>query len=315
MAEYPIYEIIELDYPSEKQEPLGTKEKIWVLGPRNKIWLCKSVRVRETTGLAAGEDWAEVIASRLCSLLVIPHAHYEFALWKNKRAAISRNFLWQGRDEFHTIDEIFQLPEEPSVAKRRERSRVHHTLPALWELFGASRLRLPAWRGVPKGITTPQELFLGYLMLDALIGNTDRHEQNLGVIYRYNTASTKYFLAPAYDHGSSLGRELLESRCLELLSDDVAFENYRTNCIGKIYTGGESSEEMRTMASFCMAAGWSKKAARIWLESLRNLTDEPVRDIISKVPNHLMSDSARQLGVKLITKNREELLKMGKILI
>jgi serine/threonine protein kinase HipA of HipAB toxin-antitoxin module len=44
--------------------------------------------------------------------------------------------------------------------------------------------------------------FTGYLVLDALIGHTDRHEENWGVIEGITGAKR---LAPSFDHASSLG--------------------------------------------------------------------------------------------------------------
>src|SRR5438477_3739155 len=57
---------------AESLEPLGTKPKFWyrVGGTR---WLYKA----EERG--TGEDWAEKIACELCTLLGLPHVHYELA--------------------------------------------------------------------------------------------------------------------------------------------------------------------------------------------------------------------------------------------
>ena len=56
-----------------------------------------------------------------------------------------------------------------------------------------------------------------YLVLDAVIGNTDRHHENWGIL-RQRRGNVWYgFVAPSFDHASSLGRELLDSRRDRLL--------------------------------------------------------------------------------------------------
>ena len=53
------------------------------------------------------------------------------------------------------------------------------------------------------------DMFVGYLMLDALIGNTDRHHENWGIM---TGRGRPQVLAPTYDHASSLGRELSDQK-------------------------------------------------------------------------------------------------------
>jgi len=49
------------------------------------------------------------------------------------------------------------------------------------------------------------------ILFDALIGNTDRHPDNWGVlVHRLPTHQLKYSLAPAFDNGTSLGYEVLD---------------------------------------------------------------------------------------------------------
>ena len=58
------------------------------------------------------------------------------------------------------------------------------------------------------------EVFVGYLVLDALIGNTDRHEENWAVI----VSESGRYLAPTFDHASSLGFLLSDPQRLERMS-------------------------------------------------------------------------------------------------
>ena len=77
----------------------------------------------------------------------------------------------------------------------------------------------PDWP-LPEEVTTVPGAFLGFLLLDAWIGNTDRHDNNWGVLERSTTDGPIRYLAPTFDHASSLGREL---------TDEVRHERLTTN--------------------------------------------------------------------------------------
>jgi len=59
--------------------------------------------------------------------------------------------------------------------------------------------------------------FVDILVLDAVIGNSDRHQDNWSIVLAPPTAIR---LAPSYDHGSSLGRDFSE----EAVEDGVPEE-------------------------------------------------------------------------------------------
>lgn len=62
------------------------------------------------------------------------------------------------------------------------------------------------------------------LAFDALIGNTDRHPDNWGLLVRLG-ASPRYAMAPAFDNGTSLGYEIPEDR-LPGAKDQNWFDRY-----------------------------------------------------------------------------------------
>src|SRR5262245_17836730 len=78
---YPIIEVP--DNAPILLEHLGTKRKFWF---DSYQFLFKEAR--ENTG----EDWAEKIACELCTLLKLPHANYDLAIWKKKLGVITKSF-------------------------------------------------------------------------------------------------------------------------------------------------------------------------------------------------------------------------------
>ncbi len=59
--------------------------------------------------------------------------------------------------------------------------------------------------------------FLNHLVFDAIIGNTDRHQENWGIIQ--DSATNEKKLAPAFDNTDCLGREIIESNIDKILSN------------------------------------------------------------------------------------------------
>lgn len=73
--------------------------------------------------------------------------------------------------------------------------------------------------------------FWDMFVVDALIGNTDRHFGNWGFIKRNNDIS----FAPVYDCGSSLHPLLSEEEQLKLMSDPISFKSVSYN-LASVYT-------------------------------------------------------------------------------
>jgi len=67
--------------------------------------------------------------------------------------------------------------------------------------------------------------FWDMFVIDALIGNSDRHFDNWGIIEKDNTRR----FAPVYDCGSSLAALLHDDKMKELLSDPTEFKNQEYN--------------------------------------------------------------------------------------
>lgn len=56
------------------------------------------------------------------------------------------------------------------------------------------------------------DFFARTLVFDALVGNTDRHQENWGFIWSDYTVKQRLRMAPVFDNGTSLGYEILEQK-------------------------------------------------------------------------------------------------------
>ena len=67
------------------------------------------------------------------------------------------------------------------------------------------------------------------LCFDALIGNTDRHQENWGVLWNKSSGNCRF--APFFDNGTSLGHELFPSKFLKCINDEIMLAAYvRRGC-------------------------------------------------------------------------------------
>jgi hypothetical protein len=134
--------------------------------------------------------WSEVIAFKLGRILGVPVPPAFIAYNGNTPGVLVQFFYlarWLAPVSFiHGIDLLQQFGL--SVDERRG---------SLKENINACRLvGVPGWR----------EWWARTLAFDALIGNTDRHSENWGVLVnRSDPSQPEYDLAPAFDNGTSLG--------------------------------------------------------------------------------------------------------------
>ncbi|HEX4341540.1 MAG TPA: hypothetical protein VH062_36775 [Polyangiaceae bacterium] len=169
-------------------------------------------------------------------------------------------------------------------------------------------VHLPAWMW-PDGVATPWDAFIGYLMLDALIGNTDRHHQNWGMLASSRRAGHPATLAPTFDHASSLGRELDDTeRTRRLATKDVRSDlrAYAAKARSALYDTG-NDHPLGPCEAFAHAAATSRAAGQAWLGRLRLVLPEDVSSLIARVPGQTMTDQARQFALALLQENQARL--------
>ncbi|MDG4594665.1 MAG: HipA domain-containing protein [Candidatus Contendobacter sp.] len=183
-------------------EALGSKPKFWFRRDGQR-WLFKEAR--ENTG----EDWAEKVAAEIAHRLAISAADVELAECKGRRGCASRSFVATRRgEELIHGNEILAgqvLGYDPNKRFRQN----DHTLENIHKAIGKMFPSLEAHFVILRQLAS-------YLMLDALIGNTDRHHENWGLLLHFEKQQEEkqeelvisLRVAPSFDHASSLGREL-----------------------------------------------------------------------------------------------------------
>ncbi len=301
-GEFPIREI-HVEASKRHEEQLGSKEKFWFEDGAAGFTLFKRGR--------QNEDWSEKVGTELGKLLGVPCAEVELATWDGYPGIISRSFLWKrdvlihGNELLHRLDSTYPGGGTYHVSQ--------HTVDAAIDVLD-TRGVIP-WDG--DDFSRPQwfaasDVFVGYLLLDAWIGNSDRHHENWAVVQRGEVL----FLAPSYDHASSLGRnEPLAKVERRLLGRDrrSTVEAYASKCRSAFYESPDSSRPMSTRDAFFRVSALRPRAAEHWRERLHAITDESVRGILDRIPGERCTEQHKSFAHAILQWNRRDLLSLSPV--
>lgn len=290
-------------------EPLGTKEKFWVTY-ENKKYLLKFSRPN------TGEHWSEKIAEQICLFLKIPHASYDFVIVQDrykltKYGVISENIIPQdntmilGNELLYNYDKDYPNTNAIEHIKKHTINNVYNCLID----FNVS----PPSKSEYNTLTT-WGYFCGYLFLDLLIGNQDRHHENWAILF--NSSDKKRYLCPTYDHAASLGRELLDKNRKERLITKDYQRNIATfvkKARSELFQYEEDKQRLTTFDAFFLAAEKEKGIDQFWISKITSsLFDKFVTEIFNKIDHTLMSNDAKNFSKTMILENKKRILKRVK---
>jgi len=191
----------------------GSREKQWILKPlKGKSHDVEFFLFKESNKRYPAEFWAEIVASAVGELvgIVVPETYC--AKLGDKYAALVKFFLkieWDlAQKRFQQLDTLFHggdliMGIDPAFDRKKGET---HNIFLVERIFSEM---------IPNNLF---EQFLKILVFDAIIGNTDRHQDNWGFIQDNKTNEIR--LAPAFDNSTSLGSELIEQKIAGYLAKD-----------------------------------------------------------------------------------------------
>ena len=281
------YPILELrPESSERFESLGSKPKFWFrMEEVGKPWLFKFARP------GTGEDWAEKISAELAELLGLPHATIELATFMDKRGSASPTFVPDDADLIHCNEILAGHILGYDAAKKFGQN--DHT-------FG--RIVTAFYNIFPEGQERNEALTMlaGYLTLDAMIGNVDRHHENWAVLRSASTETPSLRIAPTFDHASSLGRELRDEKRKDFLRQK-RIADYVQKGSGAIYWKETDPKGANPLALAIRAAKTHRSYFQRWIDRIKDVAPAELHLLISKVPEHWMSPIAKEFAVAILS--------------
>lgn len=285
-----------------EDEYLGTKFKFWFHDGAQRVLFKRGRR---------DEDWSEKVAAEVAALLALPAADVDLAVHEGRRGIVSPTFLAPGDQLFHGNELLLQV--RPDYPQHDRYHVAQHTVDAVFDALGvAGAGPTPEWPPLFEGFEAPDQ-FVGYLMLDALVGNTDWHHENWAVVQR----GAQRFLAPTYDHASSLGRNEPEHRLrLRVEGGDprVTVESYVHKGKSAFYSEGEGARPLTTLEAFARAAALRPRAARAYAARLAALPAGAFDPVLLEVPDERISELHRRFAARILGCNRARVVNVVKAL-
>lgn len=299
-----MYPIIEVSAGSAQTlEQLGTKDKFWFLTPGLGWRLCKLKRPN------TGEDWSEKVAAEIAAGLDLPHALYELGVFEGRECVLSTTCVPEGWTLVHGNEPLGEFDPGYGTASRYRETA--HTLEAVWNVLRRLSCDLPVSWTPPSQIRSAVDVFVGYLLLDAIVGNTDRHHENWAVVDGPPGPYPRRHLAPTYDHASCLGCHLTDrDRIKRLATRDRRYtpEAYSEKARSAFFLDPTAQQPLLTGETFRRAAASYPLAASVWLTKLRSLPLPAFEGILASVPSARCSRPSLDFARRVLLHNRERLL-------
>jgi hypothetical protein len=143
-------------------------------------------------------------------------------------------------------------------------------------------------------------------MLDGWIANQDRHHENWAAL-----PGNDLRLAPTFDHGASLARNISDDERLERLTTkdrNRTVAHFASRAKSAFYRRPTEPRPLTTFDACSAFAAFAPQAARRWLQRLGAIDQMSIRSVLDEVPNKRMSRIAKDFTLELLGLNREHLL-------
>lgn len=285
------------DWAVIRDEPGGRdKNKRWIAedadAPRDRHWLWKYRQATGDGSQAALTDCAEVFTSRIAAAIGLPAAECRFAVLDGELGLISRNVTPRGFN-LNTgttyLSEVDGYQRRPAIGPgggrmRRDEGYTLDSVERVLEHVGG-----PPGSGDLLGFA----VFAGYLTLDALVGNSDRHPGNWAILERQSDGAR--FLAPTYDHGSALGAGLTSENRRD--RDPVAFARRgRANPF---------SPQKQGLVELALEA-LRRSGSELWVARIAALDEVAIRETL-QAPSGRLSAVASTFMERVVLENQGRL--------
>ena len=284
---YPVYPIdpsMGIEGSIEQRARTGYLRKFWIEHPQLGRSL---IKLEEDTAPA----WSEKVSYEIATRIKLPAASYEIGRlvgWSdyadNTKVIISPDFK-RGDTRYIQGEELLAFQTLPGGS---------YTVARVLETLTQNEVQLPIDYQAPNGIEDGADLFVGYLLLDSLTANNDRHSGNWEIGLDNRGIKT---LAPIYDNGASFATTFGS-----IVYGNYTVEQYMNRDLSMF---GEFQIE-----TFRQAAQIRPSAATVWLSQLALIQSQEFEGILADIPRDRIEPEAQGFARKLLDYNRGQLLSL-----
>lgn len=289
---------------SQSVEPLGSKPKFWFRDGQRRLLFKAEDR-------GTGEDWAEVVACHLCGLIGLPHVEYELAAEFDDEEYVRPGVVCENMAREPVVLVLgnqLLLAVDPQYPQSQRFKVRQHSVEAVRDIVAKLALPPDGWmQDVPVDVQSALDVFIGYIMLDAWIANQDRHHENWGALWDGSALR----LAPTFDHGAALARNLLDSERAERLTTrdrNRTVEAFAARGRSAFYASAADSRPLELREAFRSFAQGIPGAAAAWLGRLQAVNQEQIGSILRRVPAGRMSETCKRFTMEILLTNQRRLL-------
>ncbi|MCO6045070.1 hypothetical protein NG895_14260 [Aeoliella sp. ICT_H6.2] len=300
MGEYPTTRV---DRSRRDQlESLGSKPKFWFRDGQKRLLFKADDR-------GTGEDWAEVIACELCKLIGMPHVHYDLATEYDGEKPVLPGVICENMappPRSLVLGNQMLLSLDPSYPSEQRWKVSQHTIKAVESALSHLQPVDDSWAvNQPLEVESALDSFCGYVLLDAWIANQDRHHENWGAI-----VGPLYRLAPTFDHGAALARNILDDERRERLSTkdrNRTIASFVKRGRSAFYSSGADKKPLSTIDAARSFAALAPRAAQAWVHRMLAVSQEELWNIIARVPKSRLSEIGQEFTLGLLIENQKRL--------
>jgi len=305
---FPIYDVS--DSPADRPEALGSKEKVWLI-PEPRHGLPARPHLFKAGRPNTGENWAEKACCEVLKVLKIPAAQYHLAVRNGVQGVLAESFL-PPRAWFLPAN-MFLSWSDPAYDGTLRFHQTRYIVSTALESLMQFALEPPLHISDMYRDMSARDLFVGYLLFDVLVGNTDRHHENWGVVVvedwtMVGGSRFTFHLAPSFDHASSLGRDLSNQKRRERLTTGDKRANveayadrgrsafFGADTVDRTLTGREIVKSLIRLVP---------EPTRTWAGRLVNLDSIHLQRIFQKMPREFISEDAARFAMRLLAHNQQ----------
>lgn len=287
------------DWSLAGEEQQGLDQHPWLRrDPHQRLWLFKQTSPESDHELT--DDLVEKMASEIAQAVGVPAARVELVTRNGVNGCLVES-LKPSKWSFYAG----QVPLSDVVSDYDPKDREHtgYTVRAVREALDGfdSPPDHPATASL-----TAFEVFTGYLLFDALIGNTDRHDRNWAVLVPPPGDARSDALCGSYDHASSLAFNSSNSQRRRVLTEQSMVQFVRKAKARQFeFVSGSPRRGLLDIAAEALDL-CPPQVGEHWRDTFSSVGRGVLEEIVGKAPG--LSDLTREFTVELLVTNRRRIL-------